>query len=62
MAAVLQFELRQNDLERAPVPAQGAEIIIFPGVRFEHFEPHPDTPMPPNGGESDGSFRHRALK
>lgn len=56
MSSVLEFALRPKD-RKAGVPHTGsAEIIIFPGVRFERlladddiFEPAPRAPQAGHG-------------
>lgn len=63
MAAVLQFEQRDKSGRAATVPSGPAEIIIFPGVRFERLETvdvqhHPEDGAP-NGS---GPMQHRAAR
>jgi len=36
MATILPFVIRPRPLARKPAPGEGATIVIFPGVRYEH--------------------------
>jgi hypothetical protein len=63
MAAVLQFEQRDKGGRTATPPSGSAEIIIFPGVRFERLDStdmqnHPEDGAP-NG---NGPMQHRAAR
>jgi hypothetical protein len=63
MAAVLQFVQRDKGSRAAIQPSGPAEIVIFPGVRFERLgevemHNHPEDGAP-NG---NGSVQHRAAR
>jgi hypothetical protein len=63
MAAVLQFALRDKGVGAAAPPLGPAEIVIFPGVRFERLgdvemHNHPEDGAP-NGS---GPVQHRAAR
>jgi hypothetical protein len=65
MSSVLEFALRPRDRIPQRVPEGGAEIIIFPGVRFERLDFDADI-FEPDGPHSTGSghslTRKRAAK
>jgi hypothetical protein len=57
MSLVLQFEMRARESRVSAVQSGPAEIIIFPGVRFERLDvqatgQEPDTPTTPAAGQS----------
>lgn len=52
MGAVLRFERKGEQLAQRTVPEGGAEIIIFPGVRFERLEAQAESPLPPDGNSA----------
>ena len=61
MAAVLQFEQKDKGSRATTLSSGPAEIIIFPGVRFERLDSagtqnHPEDGAP-NGS---GPMQHRA--
>jgi hypothetical protein len=63
MAAVLQFSQKDKNGRPAAVLSGPAEIIIFPGVRFERLDStvaqdHPEGGAP-NGS---GPMQHRAAR
>jgi hypothetical protein len=60
MAAVLQFAQRDRGNVSPTLPSGPAEIIIFPGVRFERL----DAAMMPEDGKPNGSgpVQHRAAQ
>lgn len=65
MSSVLEFALRPRGKTNAPVGEGTAEIIIFPGVRFERIDFdadvfEPDEPQSPGSG--DTLTRKRAAK
>jgi hypothetical protein len=63
MAAVLQFEQRDKGGRASTVPSGPAEIIIFPGVRFERLD-STDMQIHPEDGAPNGSgpMQHRAAR
>jgi hypothetical protein len=63
MAAVLQFEQRDKSGRAATVPSGPAEIIIFPGVRFERLG-STDVQIQPEDGapNGSGSMQHRVAR
>jgi|JI8StandDraft_1071087.scaffolds.fasta_scaffold867733_1 hypothetical protein len=65
MSSVLEFALRPRDKNSARATEGTAEIIIFPGVRFERLDFdadifEPDEPQSPGAGHS--VTRKRAAK
>ena len=50
MAAILRFAQKDRENVSTTLPAGPAEIIIFPGVRFERL----DSGMRPGDGNPDG--------
>lgn len=65
MSSVLEFALRPRDKNNARAAEGPAEIIIFPGVRFERIDFdadvfEPDEPQSPGTGHS--MTRKRAAK
>lgn len=42
MATILQFECRPGTRQKARRPGKGAEIVIFPGVRYERWSDEAD--------------------
>jgi hypothetical protein len=63
MAAVLQFEQKDKGGRAATIQSGPAEIIIFPGVRFERLDV-PDMQDLPEDGAPNGSgpMQHRAAR
>jgi hypothetical protein len=63
MAAVLQFALRDKSGGAAVLPLGPAEIIIFPGVRFERLG-EVDVHIHPEDGAPNGTgpVQHRAAR
>jgi hypothetical protein len=53
MTAVLQFEQRDRASRAAALPLKPAEIIIFPGVRFERLDSC-DAHILPEDGKPNG--------
>ncbi len=43
MATVLEFPADRAPMARPAGPMAGAEIVLFPGVRFERREPEPQA-------------------
>lgn len=63
MAGVLHFELRSRPARARPVPDAGAEIIIFPGVRFERLDVQVEQPVPPTSNTTgDRALKRRLQK
>ena len=46
MASVVEFQLRERPPRKKGEGESAAEIIIFPGVRFERLEGAPELPEP----------------
>ncbi len=46
MASVVEFQLRDRQPRKKAEGEGAAEIIIFPGVRFERLESEPEMPEP----------------
>jgi hypothetical protein len=63
MAALLQFEKRDRESRSASLPAGPAEIIIFPGVRFERLDVAAVHEFPEDGKPNgSGPVQHRAAR
>jgi hypothetical protein len=63
MAAVLQFQLRDKSGRSAAIPAGPAEIVIFPGVRFERLDSSDMQNHPEDGAPiGSGPMQHRAAR
>lgn len=63
MAAVLQFVQKDKGSRAAIIPSGPAEIVIFPGVRFERLG-EAEMHNHPEDGSPDGSspVQHRAAR
>jgi hypothetical protein len=63
MAAVLQFEQKHKSGNTTAVLSGPAEIIIFPGVRFERLDSS-ELQILPEDGKPNGSgpMQHRAAR
>jgi hypothetical protein len=60
MAEILEFKARPA-LYRSvePIPAEGARILFFLGVRYERIEAGVETPTKPAGGGKSSNARGR---
>lgn len=63
MAAVLQFVQKDKNGGSSTVLSGPAEIIIFPGVRFERLDSPEAHNQPEDGAPNgSGSVQHRAAR
>ena len=60
MAEILEFKARPRLYRSAePMPAEGARILFFLGVRYERVESSVEKPTKPAGGGKSSSARGR---
>ena len=58
MAEILKFKARPKLLRSVePIPAEGARILFFLGVRYERVEASIEKPTKPAGGGKSSSTR-----